>query len=223
MRYSLTMYTRLATARWPRTYLGKFLFTAFLGVHVPLIALATYIALSISDWSVAAPFLLITLVATLLGTLATQLVQRQLLAPMLITSQALDSYVRQRSVPDLPGSYTDEAGLLMGNAQFCITHLDDLLRMKDNLLAVLSHDTRLPLTTVSLASSLCLDLLDDPEIDIDQIRELNMKINEATARTVADLWSKGSLRGAACLSVVGPRRKASSTTTYEAATASRAT
>jgi signal transduction histidine kinase len=182
MNDSLQVYGRFAHARRPKSYLGKFLLIAFLGVHVPLITLVIFIALSLKDWSAAAPFLLITLVATVAGTLATQLVQRQLLAPVLITSRALDDYVRNRTVPALPALYTDEAGLLMGNAQSCITHLDDLLRLKDNLLAVLSHDTRLPLTTITLASSISLDLLDEPEVNLQELRELTMKIRAAAAR-----------------------------------------
>lgn len=35
---SLSLYERMARLSWPRTYLGKFLLTAFVGVHVPLIA-----------------------------------------------------------------------------------------------------------------------------------------------------------------------------------------
>lgn len=175
----LNIYRFLSRFHWPKSYLGKFLFTAFLGVHVPLIALVIYVATSAHDWSAALPILVVALVATLLGTITTQYVQGRLLAPVLTTSQALDEYVRRRTLPDLPPQFTDEAGLLMSNAQVCITHLDGLLRLKNDLLGVLSHDTRLPISNTSLASSICLDILDQPEPDIEELRFMVEKIRDA--------------------------------------------
>jgi signal transduction histidine kinase len=182
MNDKLNIYRFLSRFRWPQSYLGKFLLTAFLGVHVPLIALVAYVATSTYDWGTALPVLIVAVVATLLGTLATQYIQGKLLAPVLRTSTALDEYVQRRTLPELPPQFSDEAGLLMSNAQVCITHLDGLLRLKNDLLAVLSHDTRLPISTISLASSICLDLLDQPEVDIEELRFMNRKIRDAADR-----------------------------------------
>lgn len=160
MTTDLSVYDRLSRLRWPSSYIGKFLLIAFLGVHVPLIALVLYVTLSVGDWTSALPFLLIALLATLAGALATLLVQGKLLAPLLLTSRAMNDYVHHRARPALPTTYSDEAGLLMRAAQETITHLDELIRLKNQLLAVLSHDTRAPLSTIMMANSTLRDLLD---------------------------------------------------------------
>jgi signal transduction histidine kinase len=144
MPTNLSVYDKLSRLRWPRSYLGKFLLIAFVGVHVTL---------SAGDWGLALPFLLIALLATLAGALATLLVQGKLLAPLLLTSRAMNDYVHHRARPALPTTYSDEAGLLMRAAQETITHLDELIRLKNQLLAVLSHDTRAPLSTIMMANS----------------------------------------------------------------------
>lgn len=179
MSHDLTYYRLFARLRWPRTYLGKFLLTAFLGVHVPLIGLAIFVSASLLEWSTAAPFLIATTIATLLGTIVTQIVQGKLLAPVLRTAQALEEYRTKRTIPDLPATHTDEAGLLMANTENCIRHLDELLSMKNNLLAVLSHDARTPLANIVIACSRSREILTRDDIDIRELRYLNNKIREA--------------------------------------------
>lgn len=147
---TMNLYKAIANLPRPQSYIGKFLLVAFLGVHVPLIALVVYVALGKESWSDALSLLLVALVATLIGTGITLFVQGKLLAPIIETSRALKTYVEQRTLPSLPTTFSDEAGNLMANAQRCLTTLDDLLQMKNNLLAVLSHDVRTPLTAIIL-------------------------------------------------------------------------
>lgn len=175
----LAIYRFLSRLRWPKSYLGKFLLTAFLGVHVPLIAVVIYVAVSSYEWNTAVPVLIVALVATLTGTIVTQYVQGRLLAPVLTTSDALEEYVQRRTLPELPPEFKDEAGLLMSNAQVCITHLDGLLRLKNDLLGILSHDARLPISNTSLASSICMDILDQPQPDMEELRFMIGKIRDA--------------------------------------------
>ena len=185
MQTELNFYRQLSHLPWPQTYRGKFLLMAFLGVHLPLIALVVYTAVQLHDWSAALPFLLVTLIATLIGTIITMVIQGKLLAPLLQTSRALDRYVRDRTLPDLPKEFTDEAGLLMNNAQSCIGYLDELLRLKNNLLAVLSHDARSPISSIILAGSISRDLLNEPEIDLEELRYMNAQIMTAAERQSA--------------------------------------
>jgi signal transduction histidine kinase len=145
----------------PKSYIGKFLTTAFLGVHVPLIALIVYVSIG-KTWSEALPLLIVALVATLAGTGITLWVQGKLLAPLTETSRALKDYVETRSLPALPTSFSDDAGMLMMNAQRCVTTLDDLLQMKNNLLAVLSHDVRTPLSSIVLGIDMLKIYLEQP-------------------------------------------------------------
>lgn len=180
----MSLYRHCASLPWPRSYLGKFLLIAFLGVHVPLIAITLYIVTTAYDWSSALPILLVCLVATLIGTFTTIMVQRQLLEPILMTARALDRYVQERKVPDLPLNFTDEAGRLMQRAQDCISHLDRMLGLKNDLLAVISHDTRAPVANIVLASQMIDLLLDDPTCDMAEVRELNHQIQQLAHRQI---------------------------------------
>ncbi len=181
---SLGTYRRLSRLPFPRTYLGKFLLTAFLGVHVPLIAVLAYVALRSGDWSAALPVLGVTLGATLGGTAATLYVQARLLAPVLRTAEALDAYVARRELPSLPTGFGDEAGRLMRGARECIEHLDRLVRLRSDLLAVVSHDIRNPLTSISAANDLSRLVLAGPlsEPDVAELREYTDIIRDAARR-----------------------------------------
>src|SRR5687767_10833521 len=116
----LSVYHAFAALRAPRSYVGKFLLSAFVGVHVPLIAMLLYATLTSQSWAGAWPLLLVGLLATLLGTAITLLVQRALLAPLSYTATALNEYVTHKTLPSLPTQYEDEAGQLMQNAQHCV-------------------------------------------------------------------------------------------------------
>lgn len=179
----LNFYCRFARLPWPKSYLGKFLLVAFIGVHVPLISLVSYIALSrAGSWSAAVPTLLVALVATLAGTGATLLVQSWLLAPLINTAHALEAYRLTRKLPELPTDYGDEAGLLMANAQACIMQLEALLTMKRDLLAVISHDTRNPLSQMLTASQLIDLLLDKSPLNVASIKKMNTLIQSGGER-----------------------------------------
>jgi signal transduction histidine kinase len=181
---SLRVYRWCAQLRWPSSYVGKFLFTAFVGVHIPLIAMTIYVVLSLEDWTLALPVLIVGLLATLFGTSLTLLLQRQLLTPVVVTAEAIERYTRERTLPSLPTIYSDEAGRLMQNTQLCITHLDQLLTMKNDLLAVISHDTRAPLSNIVLASQMIDVLLKNPQANSAEIRSFNALIQSAAHRQV---------------------------------------
>jgi hypothetical protein len=108
---SLSLYRRLSALSRPRTYVGKMLFVAFVGTHVPLIGLILYFVFSTTSLAASWPLLVATLVATLVGTTLTMLPQRRLLAPVLRTSDALIGYVEGRRLPALPAGHADGPGL----------------------------------------------------------------------------------------------------------------
>ncbi|WP_420132864.1 putative bifunctional diguanylate cyclase/phosphodiesterase [Rhodopseudomonas sp.] len=101
---------------------------AFVGIHVPLLALVLYIAaLNASHWGQFVETLVVTLLATLIGTGLTLFVLNKLLSPVLLTATALEGFRRDRSLGELPRHYTDEAGRLMASAAETIDHLDTTL------------------------------------------------------------------------------------------------
>lgn len=106
------------------TYSAKIMLMAFVGTHIPLIALACYLALqSAPDWQTFFTTVGVTLIATLTGTGLTLFVLHQLLQPILLTSSALRRYRDTRQKTALPIGYTDEVGVLMADADATIEHL----------------------------------------------------------------------------------------------------
>lgn len=184
MESLLHAYHWCSRLRWPKSYVGKFLFTAFVGVHVPLIAMTIYVVVSLENWSLALPVLIVGLLATLFGTGLTLLFQKQLLAPIVVTAEALDRYTRHQTIPSLPMTYSDEAGRLMQNTQLCIEHLNQLLAMKNDLLSVISHDTRAPLSNIILASQMIDLMLKHPQANTAEIHTFNTMIRTAADRQI---------------------------------------
>jgi diguanylate cyclase (GGDEF)-like protein len=130
----LGTYALLSRLGFPKSYRGKIMFVAFLGTHAPLIALVFYLLLGSSlGLGVALRILALMVVVTLVGTAVTLLALRALLAPISLTSSALKGYVHDRKVPDLPTSFTDEAGRLMADVQYAIGHLDETIRSLEGL------------------------------------------------------------------------------------------
>ena len=72
---------------------------------------------------------------TLLGTAATLLALRGLLAPIRLTSSALKEYIDDHRTPALPTGFTDEAGQLMADVQYAINNLEETVRSLEALSA----------------------------------------------------------------------------------------
>jgi diguanylate cyclase (GGDEF)-like protein len=133
-------------SRWgfPKTYRGKIMLVAFLGTHVPLLAVSVYFLLDSSvDLGAALRILALLVAVTLTGTAATLLVLRALLAPVGLASSALKGYLDERTKPELPIGFTDEAGRLMADVQYTIDHLDSTIRSLEGLSGT-DHLTGLP-------------------------------------------------------------------------------
>ena len=185
MQHSLTLYRQLSQSRWPKSYLSKFLLVAFIGVHVPLLSIVLYMVLASSSWSVAMPIVVVSLVATLVGSVLTIVIQRHLLAPVAQTSQALHDYVRQGRIPQLPIEYNDEAGLLMANAQHCVSSLDQLLKLKSDMLAIVAHDLRSPLMTIMIANEMMSKTLQQMQVDVTPVKKYLDRIQTASQHQLA--------------------------------------
>lgn len=137
---------------------------AFVGIHIPLAGLVvllvsdSYIDISLDE------VLLMTFGLTFVAAIFCLMAIRQLLSPVHKAQKALKQYLLYKSRPNLPVHYTDEAGVLMRSVQQTIEHLDDLLREKQDLIALLSHDLRSPINTNSSLAELIRMKSDDPEI-----------------------------------------------------------
>ena len=98
----LRVYALLSRLPFPKSYLGKMLLAAFVGTHLPLIALVLYLALysPIGLWP-GLGVLAVVLLATPLGTGATLWVLYSLLMPVSLASEALRDYLHHGKTTEL--------------------------------------------------------------------------------------------------------------------------
>lgn len=163
-----TIYTRLSTVKFlSKSYTYKFLFIAFLGIHIPLIGLIIFIAVSPSELNKLSIFIL-TLLLTLLATGITLFVLKKLLTPLELSKKALEDYLDEKKLPSLPTNYNDEAGILMQKVQVTLYKLDAILEQKKDLIGLLSHDLRSPLLNIKMLA----DYIFSENISIDETKEM---------------------------------------------------
>jgi EAL domain-containing protein (putative c-di-GMP-specific phosphodiesterase class I)/GGDEF domain-containing protein len=123
----LWLYDRMSRG-WRLGYRGKIMLLAFVGTHVPLIALVAYIVIhSDNDWRRYAGTFLVALAATLGGTAMTLLVLNHLLRPVMVTARTLRAYRATRNTGTLPTVYRDEVGTLMADTAATLEHLENLI------------------------------------------------------------------------------------------------
>ena len=122
-------------------YVAKFLFVAFLGIHIPLIGLVFFVVYFDHKISPLNIFL-ITLLLTLVASVVTLFILKSLMEPVMKGSKALQDYRSNRTVPRLPLIYNDEAGVLLQNIQSTIQLNQKLLSEKKDLFHLLTTDLR---------------------------------------------------------------------------------
>lgn len=138
----MRLYQKLSGISFLRnSYTLKFLFIAFIGIHIPLIGILFFVLYSERMASPNA-ILVFALIMTLIATGATLYILKKLIRPIELASRALDDYRSTRRLTDLPSDYSDEAGLLMRNIHESIRKHEDFIIEKQDLLYLLSHDLK---------------------------------------------------------------------------------
>lgn len=177
----LHVYAFLSRLPFPKSYLGKIFLAAFLGTHVPLIALVLYFILfSPVGFGPMLGIFAVIILATILGAASTLYVLYLLLQPVSLASKALRSYLDDGKIPALPSDFTDRAGKLMSDVQYTVEHLDEVIRsteersVKDYLTGAYNRRGAEERLAADLAraersgSSLALALM-----DIDRFKSIN--------------------------------------------------
>lgn len=141
----LWVYSRLD---FLKKYNLKFLFIAFIGIHIPLIGIIAYLLYADHDKITPLGIGLLTLVLTLLATTITLIVLHELLRPMQLMQKGLEEYSQNKKLPDLPTHYQDEVGQVMAKLQYTLAQFKNLLDEKQDLIALLSHDLRSPVNQI---------------------------------------------------------------------------
>ena len=125
---SLKLYTFIPSFHFPRTYRGKIMLVAFIGIHIPLLSLLFYeIFLHLLPIEIIVQTLLISLLVTVTGTAVTLYALHDLLSPIILTSQALRKYLEQKKLFNLPTNFQDEAGTLIADKTETLQRLDTII------------------------------------------------------------------------------------------------
>lgn len=173
----MKLYHRLSQVGFlKKNYTYKFLFVAFLGIHIPLIGILLLVLYTKESTS-AISILLVALVLTLVATAITLFVLKKLILPIELASKALVNYRTNRLVSVLPVKYQDEAGLLMRNILEMIQENEKYLDEKQDLLYLLSHDLRTFTGNSQSLARLILELQPG-----DEIKEYAELIHQSTSQ-----------------------------------------
>ncbi len=156
-----------------KRFSSKFLFLAFLGIHVPLVSLIIYMLFdSVYPVSLIRVSVLI-LLFTVGSTIATLILLNKLMEPLVVAKKSLDNYLVDGKIPELPTHHTDEVGLLLKHIQSTTERLDMLLTEKSDMVDLLSHDLRSPLSRIIALSHLIdLDKEDNKSADVSEYTKM---------------------------------------------------
>jgi signal transduction histidine kinase len=169
-------YHLLSQISFLKKYSYKFLFVAFLGIHIPLLGLIFY-ALFVSEISTTV-FIFITLGLTLGASALTLKILNSLLKPIILGKTALKEYVEHEVVPNLPCNYSDEVGEMLKNIQHTISRLDEINKEKQVVTELISHDLRTPVSQTLQIINLLKENgsnLQDEEINLNLLQEIASK------------------------------------------------
>lgn len=170
----MNTYDKLSKISFLKKYSFKFLFVAFIGIHIPLIGLILYLAFGGNEVLDPISVFIAVLIFTLAATGATLFILNKLLEPIIFAKESLSEYIVNKKAPQLPTNYTDEVGILLKEIQFSIQTLDELLEEKQDMIGLMSHDLKNPLAAVITYSELI------PSADtIEKKQSLSEKIKSA--------------------------------------------
>jgi signal transduction histidine kinase len=93
-------------------------------------------------------------ILTVVGIISILYFFSRLVLPLRSGQEALTNYLASGEIPQLPVQYEDEAGVLLSDIQSTISKLDLLLGEKNDMIDLLSHDMRSPVSRIMNLSSL---------------------------------------------------------------------
>jgi diguanylate cyclase (GGDEF)-like protein len=133
---NIKIYALLSRLGFPKSYRGKILLVAFLGMQIPLLAVTIYVILgSAVDLGAALKMLGLVLATAIVGFAATLWALSGLLVPIRLTSRTVKAYLDDRRTSELPIGFGDEAGQLMADVRYAVEHLDSNIRSLEGLSA----------------------------------------------------------------------------------------
>lgn len=138
------------------SYSKKFLLVAFIGIHLPIIALVTallFTNLTESKWTIV----LVVLIMTLVSSILTLTILNKLTSPILRAAEGVQAYRSQRTIPNWKRNGGDELSSLLQNLESMLHELEVHRIHQEDMSMLLSHDLRSPISaaiqTIELSKS----------------------------------------------------------------------
>ncbi|OYQ39619.1 sensor histidine kinase [Flavobacterium aurantiibacter] len=160
-------------------YASKFLFVAFVGIHIPVLGLTYYLAVKHDELDAETTFF-ICLISTLLATVITLYVLNGLIRPIKKLVDAINRYKKDRSIAAIDVDTADEVGQLINHTLDAMRNNEELLRQKQELMYLFSHDLKnFALNPEALANDI---LQSNPSENIKQSAELILQTAQRQKR-----------------------------------------
>lgn len=173
----MKIYSFLNQLGWLKSYAHKFLIITFLGIHIPLIGVILFILFSPKGSFTNGEIIGIVLALTLVATGITLWVLNQLIKPVSLASEALKKYRESKEIISIPTSYNDEMGQLLKDLRATIHVTDRVIREKEDIIGLISHDIRSSIgTMINLSEVLELDAKDETiKMEAHELQKLGNK------------------------------------------------
>lgn len=162
-------------------YSGKFLFVAFIGIHIPLIIIVLITVTGFFSFT-KETMLTACLAATLAASALTLYFLNQLLWPLHKAKDALERYLTHQELPNLPTQFEDEAGILLKQLQQTLEQQNQLLDEKKDTIQLLSHNAQLPFEQFSQLSSQIIQ-----ETDLEKLHDHGRTIKDIAVKNLVTL------------------------------------
>ena len=147
-----------------KSYSSKFLFTAFIGTHIPLIGLILFVLLFPNHKLDTFLSIIIVLSYTLVAAIVTLFVLNKLLSPIRLATKIMQEYETSQIIIDAPLGYTDEAGVLLKQINSTLIKVKTLTEERNNFTGLITHDLRSPLASIIGLSYLIKESTDKKEV-----------------------------------------------------------
>jgi len=131
-----------------RSYALKFLFTAFVGTHIPLIGIIIYFIFFPNREFNPIIIIGVILLLTLIACAVTLFVLNKLLAPIKLAAKSIEEFKASKNILDVPENYHDEAGILLKNIKSTLVEVKNLSEERKNFTSLIIHDLRSPLSAI---------------------------------------------------------------------------
>ncbi len=147
-----------------KSYSSKFLFTAFIGTHIPLIGLVLFVLLFPNHKLDNFLSIVIVLSYTLVAAIGTLFVLNKLLSPIRLATKTMQEFENSQTILKVPVEYTDEAGILLKQIHSTLVKVKTLTEERNNFVGLITHDLRNPLAATIGLSYLIKESSADDEV-----------------------------------------------------------